>query len=398
MISTLIKNAKILVGDKLVDKHILLENHKIREVIDEPVTVDKIIDVKGKIVIPGMIDCHVHFREPGLTQKEDFFTGSCAAAKGGVTTVFDMPNTKPPTTTVELLEQKRELAKKSVVNYGFHFGATPDNAEEIKKAKGIVSTKVFMDATTGDMLIQDDESLEKIFKNSKRISVHAEGDMVTKALDIFTRFCSKKQQLYLCHVSTKAELKAIRKFKKSNILVEVTPHHLFLTEEDDKDSFTKMKPTLKTEKDQEALWKAIGTKLVTTIGSDHAPHTIEEKKSEKFPYGVPGVETTLPLLLNAVNQDRLTLQRVIELTSLNPAKIYGLNKGVIAEGYDADLIVVDMKLKKEVKNEELLTKCKWSPFNGKILKGWPVMTIVGGELVYSGGKINDIKAKEVVIK
>jgi len=398
MISTLIKNAKILVGDKLADKHILLENHKIREVIDEPVTVDKIIDVKHKIVIPGMIDCHVHFREPGLIQKEDFFTGSCAAAKGGVTTVFDMPNTKPATTTVELLEQKRELAKKSVVNYGLHFGATPENSNEIRNAKGIVSTKIYMNQTTGDLMFERDENLQASFKASKNISVHAEGQTVEKALNIFKSFCGKKQQLYLCHISTKDELRMIRKFKKSNIHVEVAPHHLFLTEEDDKDSFTKMKPLLKTQKDQEALWKAIGTKLVTTIGSDHAPHTIEEKKAEKFPYGVPGVETTLPLLFNAVNEGRLTLQRVIELTSLNPAKIYGLNKGVIAEGYDADLVVVDIKLKKEVKNEELLTKCKWSPFNGKLLKGWPVMTIVGGNVIYADGKINDIKAKEVIIK
>ena len=173
---------------------------------------------------------------------------------------------------------------------------------------------------------------------------------------------------------------------------------MFLTQEDDKDAFTKMKPVLKTKEDQEALWNAIDKGLVATIGSDHAPHTIEEKKSENFPYGVPGVETTLPLLLNAVNENRLTLQKVIELTSQNPAKIYGLNKGVIAEGYDADLVVIDMELKKEVKNEELLTKCKWSPFNGKVLKGWPIMTIVGGNLVYTDGKINDIKAKEVIIK
>ena len=398
MISTLLKNVKILEKGELVDKHILLENHKIREVLDEPVTVDKIIDIKGKIVIPGMIDCHVHFREPGMTHKEDFFTGSCAAAKGGVTTVFDMPNTKPPTTTVELLEQKRELAKKSVVNYGFHFGATPDNAEEISKAKGIVSTKVFMNQTTGDMMFEKDENLQASFKASKNISVHAEGQTVEKALNIFKSFCGKKQQLYLCHISTKDELRMIRKFKKSNMHVEVTPHHLFLTEEDDKDAFTKMKPELKTKQDQEALWNAVDKGLVETIGSDHAPHTIEEKKSEKPPYGVPGVETTLPLLLNAVNEKRLTLQKVVELTSENPAKIYNLNKGKIAEGYDADLVVIDMNLKKEVKNEELLTKCKWSPFNGKLLKGWPIMTIVRGNVIYSDNKIHDIKAKEVIIK
>jgi dihydroorotase len=398
MISTLIKNAKILVNGNLVEKHIILENHKIREVVDEPVTVDKVIDVKGKLVIPGMVDCHVHFREPGLTHKEDFFTGSCAAAKGGVTTVFDMPNTKPPTTSVELLKQKRELAKKSIVNYGLHFGATPDNSNEIKSAKGVASTKVYMNETTGNLMFERDENLQASFKASKNISVHAEGEAVEKALNIFKSFCTKKQQLYLCHISTKKELTMIRKFKKSNIYVEVTPHHLFLTEEDDKDAFTKMKPVLKTRADQDALWNAVDKGLVATIGSDHAPHTIEEKRSEKFPYGVPGVETTLPLLFNAVNEKRLTLQKVIELTSENPAKIYNLNKGKIAEGYDADLVVVDMNLKKEVKNEELLTKCKWSPFNGKILKGWPIMTIVGGNLVYSDNKIHDLKANEVLIK
>lgn len=355
-----------------------------------------VIDCACKLVMPGIIDPHVHFREPGMTQKEDFLTGSMAAAAGGITTVLDMPNTIPPLTSVELLDEKRTLAKKSIVNYGFHFGAAPDNLEEIKHAKNIASVKVFMNQSTGKLMIDDDVVLDGIFANSRLVAVHAEGEMVQKAINL-----SKKHNtmLYLCHVSKAEELEVIRNAKaekRGSIFVEVTPHHLFLTEQDDKDSFTKMKPQLKSVDDQKALWQAVEDGIVDTIATDHAPHTIEEKSSFQFPYGVPGCETLLPLLLNAVNEGKLSISRLQQLCCENPVRIFCMKgKGRIEEGYDADLVVVDMDMVKKVDNKLLLTKCKWSSFHGKILKGWPVITIVNGNVVFDHGRINDIKAKEI---
>ncbi len=390
--SLLIKNGKIVVGEELVEKNILITDSIIKEISNEVVTVDKVIDASGNIILPGIIDAHVHFREPGLTHKEDFFTGSKAAVAGGVTTILDMPNTKPATTTAELLEQKRKLAKKSIVNYGFHFGSTARNLDEIKKVKNIASVKVFMDATTGDMLIQDADVLEKIFSSYKLISVHAEGDNVAKAVELISK---TKNKLYLCHVSAANELKMVKSKFRNKVFTEVTPHHLFLTKENESSNFFKMKPSLKSKEDQNMLWDAVNKGKVNTIGSDHAPHTKEEKKEEVF--GVPGVETMLPLLLNAVNKGRIKLGKVIELCCHNPAKIFKIkNKGFLEEGFDADLTIVDMNLEKEVKNENLFTKCGWSQFNGWKLKGWPVMTIVNGKIIFENGKINDIKAKEVI--
>ncbi len=394
MISKLIKNCKILEKGKLVEKNIFIENQKIAAIIDDIITAEEVIDAKGMIVLPGMIDCHVHCREPGLTQKEDFFSASKAAAAGGVTTMIDMPNTIPATTTVELLEQKRELAKKCIVNYGFHFGSTTDNLNQIKHASNIASVKIYMDETTGNLMMNDDSWIAKIFENSKKISVHAEKEMVEKAVK-FIR--NTKNKLYLCHISKESEIDYLKKHKlKNKVFVEVAPHHLFLTEEDKArlGNFALMKPELGTKQDQNALWDALKKGIVDIIGSDHAPHTIEDKKETV--YGVPGLETTLPLLLNAVNEKKLTLQKVVELVAENPATIFNIrNKGFIREGCDADLVFIDMELEKEVKNEKLFTKCKWSPFNGLKLKGWPVRTMVRGSLIYDYGKINDIKAKEM---
>ena len=398
MRSKLIKNCKIVENGKLVDRNIFIENHKIAYISEDIITAEEVIDAKGMIVLPGMIDCHVHCREPGLTQKEDFLTASKAAAAGGVTTMLDMPNTKPATTSVELLNQKRELAKKSVVNYGFHFGATMDNLNQIKHANNIASVKVFMNETTGNLIMTDDTWIAKIFENSKRVSVHAEKEMAEKAVK-FIR--NTKNKLYICHISKESEINYLKKHKlKNKVFVEVTPHHLFLTEEDRNrlGNLALMKPELGNKNDQDALWEALKKGLIDTVGSDHAPHTIEEKKEAKF--GVPGLETTLPLLLNAVNNKKLTLQKVVELISEAPAKIFGIRKkGFIKEGYNADLVFVDMELEKEVRNENLFTKCRWSPFNGLKLKGWPVMTMVNGNLIYEDNKINEgIKGKEVVFE
>ncbi|MBL7054812.1 dihydroorotase family protein [Candidatus Woesearchaeota archaeon] len=391
----LIKNAKIFTKGTLINKNIFVENEKIRKITNQNLMADKVINAKNKIVLPGIIDSHVHFREPGLTGKEDFYSGSRAAASGGITTILDMPNTNPPTTTVERLKEKRRLAKKSVVNYGFHFGSTSENIEEIKNVKNVASVKIYMEKTTGDLIINDDEALKRIFSLPITKTIHAEGGQIKKALELGKDTLSR---LYFCHVSSKEELNLIIENKKNNVFIEIAPHHLFLSEQDKEKqgSFAEMKPSLKVKEDQIALWEAIKNNRVDTIATDHAPHTVEEKHQINYPYGVPGCETILPLLLNAVNDGLLEIKKLVQLCCENPAKIFKLKgKGFIEEGFDADLTIIDMDLEKEVNNDSLFTKCKWSPFNGMSLKGWPVITIVNGNVVYNNGNIEHVRGKEV---
>jgi dihydroorotase len=393
----LIKNGKIYRNKALIKKNIFIKNNKIAKITSQELKADEIIDAKDKIIIPGLIDSHVHFREPGLTQKEDFLTGSMAAAAGGITTFLDMPNTKPATTNLQRLDEKRKLAKKSVVNFGLYFGSTNDNIAEIEKVKGVAAVKIYMDYTTGDLILNNEKVLKKIFSSNKTIAVHAENEHVLKALELVQH---ADNHLYLCHVNSKEELHYAKKDAiKNKVYVEVTPHHLFLTAKNVNDlgSLGEMKPSLKTEKDQKALWEGIHNGEVDTIATDHAPHTKEEKLDPNYPYGVPGCDTMLPLLLNSVNEKKLTLNKLVQLCCENPVKIFKIkNKGFIKEGFDADLAIIDMDLEKEVKNDELFTKCKWSPFNGWKLKGWPIMTIVNGNIVLHNGKINNIRAKEVL--
>ncbi len=394
----LIKNCRILIKDKVYVKNILIKNGKIAKITNKEPKSEKIIDAKSNFVLPGLIDCHVHFREPGLTHKEDFLTGSMAAAKGGITTILDMPNTLPPTTTVSALEEKRKLAAKSVVNYGLIFGATKDNMADIKKAKNIAAVKLYMDYTTGDLKVNDFEAMSEIFKISKMTIIHAEEENVKNAVDILAK-TKIKNKLHVAHVSSAKELSYAKSNKiKNQITTEVTPHHLFMNEKDLQSlgAFAEMKPRLKTENDQKVLWQGIENGTVDIIATDHAPHLKEEKEKSNYPFGVPGVETMLPLLLDAFNNNKINLPTIIKLCCENPAKIFKIkNKGFLKEGCDADLVIVDLDKRQAVRNEDLLTKCKWSPFEGKILKGWPVMTVVNGNIVYDNVEIFDIKAKEV---
>jgi dihydroorotase len=392
MRSIAIENGLAYINGELTTKNILIENGRIAKITGAKIRADEKINASGLLVLPGSIDPHVHFREPGMTHKEDFQTGGHAAAAGGVTSVLDMPNTKPPTLTHKLLKEKTELAsKKSIVNFGFHFGSSIENLEEIKEAKGIASVKIFMDASTGNMLIQDDDMIKNIIDKSRICAIHAEGRNVRKAIDIAGKLVKK---FYLCHISTESEIGYVKQNKKANLFVEVTPHHLFLTETD-QNMLIKMKPSLKNESDRRTLWDALNDGTIDTIGSDHAPHTIEEKETSEV-YGVPGVETRLPLMLDAVNKRRITLKRMVETMCENPAKIFKIkNKGFIKEGFDADIVIVDMKAQKKVRNDHLFTKCGWSPFDGFEIVGWPVKTLVNGNVVFENGEVLKNRGKGV---
>ena len=390
----LIKNGKVYQNNILIKKNIFIKDNKITKITNQELKADDIVDAKNKIIIPGLIDGHVHFRDPGQTHKEDFLTGSMAAAAGGITTVQDMPNTDPPTTNLQRLDEKRKRAKKSMVNYGFHFGSTLDNISEIKNVKNIASVKIYMDYTTGDLKIDDLNILKKIFSSGKMISIHAENENIVNAVNLAKE---TKTDFYLCHVSSKEELNYAK--RENNVYIEVCPHHLFLTSKDlnKMGAFGEMKPGLKTIEDGKALWRGIYNGIVDTIATDHAPHTKEEKYEPNYPYGVPGCETMLPLLLHALNNKKIELKKIIQLCCENPAKIFKIKgKGHIKEGFDADLTIIDLNLEKEVKNNELFTKCKWSPFDGWKLKGWPVTTIVNGNIIFNNGKINNMMASEVV--
>jgi len=388
----LLQNCTIIKGVQELVVDILIEKDKIAKVGHNIQYDGETIDIKEKYVLPGLIDPHVHFRDVGLSHKEDFYTGSCAAAAGGITTFLDMPNTKPPTTTVKLLDEKRKLAKKSIVNYGFHFGAA-DNVDEIKKAKNVASTKVFMNLSTGKMMIKDEEVLEQIFKASRMVTVHAENDMVDKAIRI-TKKC--KNKLYLCHISHRSELDTIKEERTKDIFAEATPHHLFLADQDHTDAFTKMIPPLKSVLDNEALIKAIKDKTIDTVGTDHAPHTIGEKLGTEPPAGIPGVETMLPLMLDAVNREVFSLADIQRVCCENPAKIFGIkNKGLIQAGFDADLTMIDLDFIQEVSEDNMHSKCGWTPYDGLTLKGWPVMTICNGNIVFDGDIIDTNRGREV---
>ncbi len=394
----LIKNCKLIDREELVD--ILIENGRIARIEAGIQYNGEILDAQGKDVLPGMIDVHTHMREPGMVHKETIETGSMACAKGGVTTYIDMPNTNPATITVEALEEKRRLSEeKSIVNFGFNFGGSLDNnSAEIREARNIVATKVFLNISTGKMLIENDEVLGDIFEASDKVMVHAEGEMVQKAID-FARKYNKK--LYLCHISQESELELVREARKDykEIYVEVTPHHLFLNLEDQTQRL-RMKPELKPQRDVDAMWKAIEEGMIDTIGTDHAPHTLEEKDA-KITFGIPGIETAMPLMLDAVNEGRLSLAKLVEMYSTKPAEIFNLKgKGRLEVGYDADIIIVDMEKKYTLKNEEVVSRCRWTPFDGREVKGMVETTVVNGSVIYSANKknkFNKINGREVEI-
>ena len=395
------KKIEILINGEKIEK--ISENIEEKEYLNRENV--KVIDVEKKLIMPGVIDVHTHMREPGVTYKEDFETGSKACAKAGITTFYDMPNTVPTTTTLENLLNKKELAgKKSIVNFGIHFGGSKNNnISEIKKVldkKEVNTVKIFMNVTTGEMLIEDDEILKGVFQNSGLVLVHAENEMIDKAIGLNQKY---GKGLYVCHIPSAEELKKVIEAKKDSslnneihpIYAEVTPHHLFLNEEiresgERNKMLLRMKPELRKKSDNEFLWKALNEGLIDTIGTDHAPHLIEEKM-EKVTFGMPGVETSLALMLTAYNEGRIELPAIQKLMCENPAEIMKIaGRGKLKEGYYADVIVVDTEKEWIAGVDDTLeSKCGWTPYENWKLKGKNIMTVVNGEIIYENGKINE---------
>ena len=380
------------------------------------------IDARGLTLLPGVIDPQVHFREPGLEHKEDLFTASCACAKGGVTSFLEMPNTRPLTISQSALDDKlQRAASKCLVNYGFFIGATGDNLPDLLSASPTPGIKVFMGSMHGQLLVSQEEVLEAIFAQGNRlIAVHAEDqarinlrkqefagieDLAihsqiqdNQAALLATQLAlklSKKYQrrLHILHMSTAEEAELLRDDKPSWVTAEVTPQHLLLNTSAYATigSLAQMNPPLRSPHDNEVLWQALRDGIIDFIATDHAPHTLAEKAQTypNTPSGMPGVETSLPLMLTAAMAGKCTVAQVVQWMSKAVAVAYGIpNKGEISPGYDADLVLVDLKNYREVKREEVLSKCGWSPFEGWNLTGWPVTTIVGGEVVYDHGQVN----------
>ncbi len=378
---------------------------------------EKTIIADGLTLLPALIDSHVHFRTPGLTHKETWETAAQAAIYGGITTVFDMPNTLPPTTTLESLEEKEALISAQLkqvgipLRHGLYLGADKMHFDEIARCKGqIVGIKVFMGSSTGGLVMDDDSSLHAVFSlaasHDLLLAVHAEDEALIherkahfqgkmkpsahsvirndevafrathKAIELSRLY---KTRLHILHVGTKREIQLIKQAKNEGleVTVETTPHHLFLTIDDYEKFGTKVQtnPPLRTQEDQEALWRAIHEGIIDTIGSDHAPHTLEEKALPfgQAPSGIPGVETTLPLLLDACNQRKMTLKQVVRLMRERVLEIFCIDA-------NDDYILVDMKKKREIYEHSLKTKCGWSPYTGRQIQGWPVYTFLKGRV------------------
>ena len=380
----IIKNAKI--ENSIVS--IIIENEKIKKIdFDNNFEIYKdsnIIDANYNYVLSGIIDPHAHMRDPGLTHKEDFSSGSKAAARGGVTTFLDMPNTIPNTITKESLEEKKNMMiGKSYVDYGFHFGGSKaDNTEEIKQIiDKAASTKIFLNASTGNMLVEDDKILYKLFEASKIVTVHAEEKKVDKAIEIAKQ---TNTPLYLCHLSLESEINSLKKAKDSGMIIYGKNKMLL-----------RMKPELREKSDNKALWNAILDGTIDTIGTDHAPHLLSEKL-EKLTFGIPSVEHSLELMLKKVKDSTIDIKLLTKIMSENAAKIFAIkNKGLLKEGFDADFAVVDLNDESLIEEKDIITKSSWSPYIGFKRGGKVITTIVRGNVVYNNGKFYEGFGKEI---
>jgi dihydroorotase len=376
----------------------------------------------GLVLLPGAIDTQVHFREPGNEHKEDLSTGTAAAALGGITAICEMPNTRPPTTTAELLADKLARAKgRAWVDHAFFVGATPENAAELarlEKLPGCAGVKMFMGSSTGNLLVADEADEARVLASgSRRVAVHAEdearlierkaltaGDVhnhpvwrdaetARRATERVLRLArAARRRVHVLHTTTAEEIELLAE-AKDIATVEVTPQHLTLVAPECYDrlgTYAQMNPPIRDARHRDALWRGIAQGVVDVIGSDHAPHTREEKSKAypDTPSGMPGVQTLLPLMLDHMAAGRLSLARVVDLTSASPTRIYRMvGKGRIARGYDADFSIVDLKARKRITNQWIASRCGWTPFDGMQVTGWPMMTVVRGHIVMREGAL-----------
>ena len=424
MLDLIIKNGSCFIEGNLVKTDIGITKNKISHIGNlENENSNEIYDAENLIVLPGCLDTQVHFREPGSTDAEDLNSGSRAAIVGGITGVFEMPNTNPPTSNKKEFQNKLNLAKNRMYcNYAFYFGATPENQEELadlKSLEGCCGVKLFAGSSTGNLLVHKEEDIEKVFAStSKIVSVHSEdeeilnqrkklrekGNVLThpiwrneeSAISSTRRIVKIALRLnkkaHILHVTTKEEVDFLSQ-NKGNITFEITPQHLTLTSPECYEklgTFAQMNPPIRDKSHYDRLWYAVRNNYNDTIGSDHAPHLKENKLKDypETPSGMPGVQTLMPVMLNHINEGRLKLEQLIKLLCENPVKIFGIkNKGYIKKDYDADFTIIDMNKVIEIKNEKIESKCGWSPFNGLKFKGTPVATIVNGKIKMKDGVI-----------
>ncbi len=424
MLDLIIKNGSCYIDGNLTKTDIGVSNSKISHIgnLEHEKSKD-IYDANNLIVLPGCLDTQVHFREPGSTDTEDLHSGSRAAIMGGITGVFEMPNTNPPTSNKKEFQRKLDLAKNRMYcNYAFYFGATADNAYDLaslKTLEGCCGIKLFAGSSTGNLLVAEEDDIDKVFQNSSKVvAVHSEDEAILntnkkliKNGDVHThpvwrsvecalsstrrivRIAERyRKKAHILHITTKEEVDFLSQHK-GNITFEITPQHLTLYAPDCYDklgTYAQMNPPLRDKSHYDRLWYGVRNNFNDTIGSDHAPHlkTNKDKEYPNSPSGMPGVQTLLPVMLNHVNDGKLSLNQLINLLCENPVKIFGIqNKGFIRKDYDADFTIVDMNKIIEIQNEKIESKCGWSPFNGYKFKGSPVATIINGKIKMKDGNI-----------
>ena len=423
MIDLIIKNGTCYIDDNLEKLDLGIQNGKISHIGNLKEEKSKnTIDVTNKIVLPGLMDTQVHFREPGSVDAEDLHSGSRAAIVGGITSVFEMPNTNPPTTNFEEFQKKINIGKRMYCNHAFYFGATAENYQLLEKLKdldGCCGIKLFAGSSTGNLLVDKEDDIEKVFKHaSKVVAVHSEDEEIlrlrkkliengnvkthpvwrneevaissTRKIVKIAKRLNKKA--HILHVTTKEEVDFLSQ-NKGNVTFEITPQHLTIYAPDCYDnlgSYAQMNPPIRDKSHYDRLWYAVRNNYNDTIGSDHAPHLKinKEKPYPNSPSGMPGVQTILPVMLNHMNNGKINLNQIVNFLCKNPVKIFGIkNKGYIKKNFDADFTIVDLKKEIEIKNENIESKCGWSPFNGYKFKGVPIYTIIGGDIKMQDGKI-----------
>jgi dihydroorotase len=413
--------------------HLGISEGKIATISSKPLSAAKEIDLQGLIILPGVIDSQVHFREPGMTHKEDIESGSKAAALGGVTSFFEMPNTNPPTTTEELLEDKMSRAKnRAWVNYAFYIGGSKENIDQLahlESLPGCAGIKIFMGSSFGNLLVDDLNTLEKIFRSGRRrIILHSEDEarmqerkhIAVDSKDVRNHpvwrdveACLKATQnllnisritgrpVHVLHVTSADEMELLAQ-NKDIATVEVLPQHLTFFAPDCYDKLgtkAQQNPPIREKKHQDVLWKAVQSGVVDVIGSDHAPHTLEEKAKPypTSPGGMPMVQTLVPIMLNHVNNGKLSLSKFAELVCENPRRVFGCkSKGRIEAGLDADFTIIDMNKKKVIENKNMATRVGWTPFDGMQVQGWPIYTIVGGHIVMENDQLTSPCGEKVL--